>query len=91
MEPRRDTLRRRRPSVRWQKTQTTVPRKEIHVHALLQKWQRTLAKVEREAALLHYAEVHILAGTAALAVEELINNLTKTNRLDESGLRTDIP
>lgn len=90
MEPRRNTSPRRRPPVRWQRTQASVPQQEIHVDALLQEWQRTLAKVEREAAQLGYAEVHILVGTAALAVEELINSLTKTRRREESGLPTDI-
>lgn len=89
MEPRRNTLRRRRPSARWQKVQASVPQHEIPVGALLQEWQRTLAKVEREAALYRYAEVHILAGTAALAVEELINSLTKTSGR-EPALQTDI-
>jgi hypothetical protein len=91
MEPRRNTLRRRRPSVRWQKTQASVPQYEMHVGGVLQEWRHTLAKVEREAALLGYAEIHILVGTAALAIEELLNSLTKTRRREESGLPTDIP
>jgi hypothetical protein len=77
--------------VRWTGAYAAGPGEESHIKALLQEWRRTLAKVEREAALHHCAEVHILVGTAGLAVEELIDNLAKTQRPEQSELQTDIP
>jgi len=73
MEARWNPRRRRSASSHRLGTRTKINTyRNMQDHSLLQEWRHVLARVEREAALYHCAEVQTLVGAAALAVDDLL-------------------
>ena len=73
MDSGRGSFRRRGMQSRWSAARLAARAQEgMHTYSLLEQWRCTLAKVEREAARHRCLEVEMLAGAAALAVDELI-------------------
>jgi len=73
MDSGRGYFRRRGTQSRWSAARPAPRAHEgIHTYSLLEQWRCTLAKVEQEAARHRCPEVEMLAGAAALAVDELI-------------------
>ena len=88
MEPRRSLDRRRRMPARWS---SAPPARKLtgspYLDNVLEAWRATLARLEREAALHHCREIQMLAGAAALAVDELIEVSLRKETNVSSDLR----
>jgi hypothetical protein len=88
MEPRRSPDRRRRLPARWSSaSHRRGMSQNTYIDNVLEEWRATLAKVEREAAQHRCPEIQMLAGAAALAVDELIEVMLRKETDVSSDMR----